>query len=102
RTRAGQEIAVRVVGVAHAHVPEGVEHAFIGDNAVGNRQFAAGGIEIGGQGFFLLRGCWFEAPRYRRSTAWGKARSCLAVRYAARAGAGGMLDRIVRLARLRA
>jgi len=35
RERAGQQIAVRIAGMPHTHVPVGVEHPLGGENAVG-------------------------------------------------------------------
>src|SRR5664280_1599344 len=40
--RARQQIAARMVGMAHADVPEGVDDALIGDHAVGERKLGAG------------------------------------------------------------
>ena len=40
--RARQDVAVGIVGMAHADVPEGVEHALVGDDAVGDRELAEG------------------------------------------------------------
>ncbi len=37
----GDEIALRIVGMAHADMPEGVDDALIGEDAVGARQFDA-------------------------------------------------------------
>ena len=41
RARTRQEIAVGVIGMAHADVAEGVDDAFVGDNAVGERKLGA-------------------------------------------------------------
>ena len=40
--------------MAHADMPEGVDHALIGDNAVGERELEAGFDKIGGHGCFLF------------------------------------------------
>ena len=39
RARARQQIALGIGRVAHADMAEGVEHAFVGENAVGEREF---------------------------------------------------------------
>jgi hypothetical protein len=39
---AGDEIAVRIGGMAETDMPECIEHAFIGEHAIGDRQFLAG------------------------------------------------------------
>src|SRR5262249_32372055 len=38
RERAGHQVTVRIARMAHAHVPIGVEHALLGENAVGGNE----------------------------------------------------------------
>src|ERR1700694_4885668 len=51
--RAGEEIAARIAGVAHADMAEAVEHAFVGDDAIGEGELIAGLVERIGHGWFL-------------------------------------------------
>ena len=41
RARAREKIALRIVRIAHADVAEGIENAFVGDDAVRGREIAA-------------------------------------------------------------
>ena len=54
RARPRQEIAARIIRMAHADMAEGVDHAFMGDNLIGERQFGAGFGELIGHGRFPL------------------------------------------------
>ena len=45
--RARQEITSGVVGMTYAHVPEGIEHVLVGEDAVGARKLAPHVVEIG-------------------------------------------------------
>src|SRR5262249_37809613 len=58
--RAGEQIAPAVARMAHADMAEAVEHAFMRDDAVGERELVAGLGEGVWHGVFL---CW----RVRRS-----------------------------------
>jgi len=42
RARARQQIAIGISGMPHAHMPEGVDDAFMGDNTVGKGELGAG------------------------------------------------------------
>ena len=39
RARARQQVAVRIGGMAHADMAEGIDHALVGQDAVGNGEF---------------------------------------------------------------
>src|SRR5215470_13388136 len=54
RTRPRQEVPTWVVGMANAHMPEGVDHALMGENAVGNGKLVAQVGEFVGHGTFLV------------------------------------------------
>ena len=68
RARARQQIGVRVVGMAHADMAEGVDDAFVGDDAVGERELGADFCKLIGHGRFLSD--WlgrFGVPHYRNN-----------------------------------
>jgi hypothetical protein len=59
RSRARQQVAARIVGMAHADMPEGVDDAFVGDHAVGKREFGARVFKrIGHCGFLSCGDGW--------------------------------------------
>jgi hypothetical protein len=45
--------------MTHADMAEGVDHAFMGDNLIGECQLAVGFDELIGQGTVPLKCCWF-------------------------------------------
>ena len=52
----------------HADMAEGIDDAFVGDNAVGEREFGAGfGKSYWALTFPLVQG-WFDVPHYRTTT----------------------------------
>ena len=54
RARARQEVPVWIFGMAHADMAERVEHAFMRDHAVGNRELVADVGKRHGHGTFLI------------------------------------------------
>src|SRR5262249_7377390 len=56
RARAREQIATGIGRMAHADMAERIEHAFVRQYAVGNRDLVAGIGEVIGHGRFLLSG----------------------------------------------
>jgi len=65
RARTRQQIPVGVARHAHADMAEGVDHTLVGDDAVGERELAAGFGEIVGHWYFLSFGRRLAVPHYR-------------------------------------
>jgi hypothetical protein len=55
---AGEKITARIVRMSHADMAEAVEHAFMRDDSVGERQLIAGLVEGIGHGRSLFSAWW--------------------------------------------